>query len=152
MRADRLIAELEAHAPKVLAAARAAIERAEADADFLRLDPDAFAAAPSISIDHAVMERTARAAVVPADFAWSDIGSWSAVWEVQARDADGNATRGASVLQEVTGCLVFTEGPQIAACGVADLVIVATAEQVLIVPRQRDQMVRGLAERSESKR
>lgn len=149
MRADRLIAELEAHAPQVLAAVRRAIERAEADADFLRLDPEAFAASPSISIDHAVMERTARAAVVAADFAWSDIGSWSAVWEVQARDAQGNATRGASVLQDVSDCLVFTEGPQIAVCGVSGLVIVATAERVLIVPREHDQMVRALAERSE---
>jgi mannose-1-phosphate guanylyltransferase/mannose-6-phosphate isomerase len=149
MRADRLIAELEAHAPQVLAAARAAVDRAQADPDFLRLDPEAFAASPSISIDHAVMERTARAAVVPADFAWSDIGSWSAVWEAQIRDANDNATRGVSVLQDVSGCLIFTEGPQIAACGVSGLVIVATAEQVLIVPREQDQMVRALAERSD---
>jgi mannose-1-phosphate guanylyltransferase/mannose-1-phosphate guanylyltransferase/mannose-6-phosphate isomerase len=150
MRADRLIAELEAHAPLVLACVRRAIERAEADADFLRLDPDAFAASPSISIDHAVMEHTRSAAVVAADFAWSDIGSWSAVWEAQARDAHDNATRGASVLQDVTGCLVFTEGPQIAACGVSGLVIVATAERVLIVPREQDQMVGALAERSDA--
>jgi mannose-1-phosphate guanylyltransferase/mannose-1-phosphate guanylyltransferase/mannose-6-phosphate isomerase len=149
MRADRLIAELEAHEPQVLAQVRLAIERAEADADFLRLDPEAFAASPSISIDHAVMERTAHAAVVAADFAWSDIGSWSAVWEVQPRDERGNATRGASVLEDVSECLIFTEGPQIAACGVSGLVIVATAERVLIVPRERDQMVRTLAERSE---
>lgn len=123
--------------------------RTEADADFLRLDPEAFAASPSIAIDHAVMERTGQAAVVAADFAWSDIGSWSAVWEVQARDTQDNAVRGASVLEDVSGCLVFTEGPQIVACGVADLVIVATAERVLIVPRERDQTVRALAERAD---
>jgi mannose-1-phosphate guanylyltransferase / mannose-6-phosphate isomerase len=149
MRAASLIAEFEAHEPAVLAAARAAIAAAAEDADFLRLDPEAFAAAPSISIDHAVMERTANAAVVAADFAWSDIGSWSAVWEVQARDANGNATRGPAILEAVDGCLVFTEGPQIAVCGVSGLVIVATAERVLIVPRDQDQRVRGLAERSE---
>jgi mannose-1-phosphate guanylyltransferase / mannose-6-phosphate isomerase len=148
MRADRLIAELEAHAPQVLAAVRQAIERAQADADFLRLDPEAFAAAPSISIDHAVMERTASAAVVEAGFAWSDIGSWSAVWEAHPHDADGNATHGASVLQDVTGSLIYTEGPQIAACGVSGLVIVATPGHVLIVPREHDQMVRALAERA----
>ena len=148
MRADRLIAELEAHAPQVLGAVRQAIERAEADADFLRLDPEAFAASPSVSIDHAVMERTARAEVVEADFAWSDIGSWSAVWEAHPHDEDGNATHGASVLQDVTGSLIYTEGPQIAAFGVSGLVIVATAEHVLIVPREHDQMVRALAERS----
>jgi mannose-1-phosphate guanylyltransferase len=69
---------------------------------------------------------------------------------VQTRDAHGNATRGASVLENVTECLIFTEGPQIAACGVSGLVIVATAERVLIVPREHDQMVRALAERSDS--
>ena len=95
------------------------------------------------------MERTADAAVVAADFAWSDIGSWSAVWEVQDRDAQGNAVRGASVLHEVSDCLVFTEGPQIAVCGVSGLVIVATAERVLVIPRDRDQMVRTLAERAD---
>jgi mannose-1-phosphate guanylyltransferase/mannose-6-phosphate isomerase len=151
MRADRLIAELEAHAPQVLAAVRQAIERAEADADFLRLDPDAFGAAPSISIDHAVMERTARAAVVEAGFPWSDIGSWSAVWQAHEHDAQGNATHGASVLQDVTGCLIYSEGPQIAAFGVSGLVIVATPGHVLIVPREHDQMVRVLAERSGEK-
>lgn len=152
MRADRMLEELEAYAPRVLAAVRASIERAEVDADFLRLDPEAFGASPAISIDHAVMERTDRAAVVAADFAWSDIGSWSAVWEAQPRDAQGNAVRGASVLHEVSDCLVFTEGPQIAAFGISGLVIVATAERVLIVPREHDQMVRKLAERSESER
>jgi mannose-1-phosphate guanylyltransferase / mannose-6-phosphate isomerase len=149
MRAARLIAEFEAHAPQVLAAARAALAAATVDADFLRLDPNAFAAAPSVAIDHAIFERTAHAAVVAADFAWSDIGSWSAVWEAQGRDACGNATRGPTVLEDVEGCLVFSDGPQVAACGVTDLVIVATAERVLVVPRSRDQQVRLLAERTE---
>jgi mannose-1-phosphate guanylyltransferase/mannose-1-phosphate guanylyltransferase/mannose-6-phosphate isomerase len=150
MRASRLIAELEAYEPQVLAAARAAIEGAAADPDFLRLDAEAFAAAPSIAIDHAVMERTKNAVVIAADFVWSDIGSWSAVWDVQDRDGQGNATRGAAILEAVENCLIFTEGPQIAACGVTDLVIVATAERVLIVPRDRDQAVRGLADRSDA--
>jgi mannose-1-phosphate guanylyltransferase/mannose-1-phosphate guanylyltransferase/mannose-6-phosphate isomerase len=149
MRAARLIEELARHAPDVLAAARASLAAAKADEDFLRLDPAAFEAAPSISIDHAVMERTAMAAVAPAAFAWSDIGSWSAVWEAQDRDADGNATRGRIVLEDARDCLVFTEGPQIAACGVSDLIIVATQERVLIVPRRHDQQVRGLAERAD---
>jgi len=131
----------------VLAAVRAALDKAVADEDFLRLDPEAFAAAPSIAIDHAVMERTANAAVVQADFAWSDIGSWSAVWEAQTRDASANATRGPVILDGVEDCLIFTEGPQIAASGVSGLVIVATAEWVLIVPKHLDQTVRALAER-----
>jgi mannose-1-phosphate guanylyltransferase/mannose-6-phosphate isomerase len=85
MRAATLIAEFEIHAPAVLAAAVAAIERAVVDEDLLRLDPGAFDIAPSISIDHAVMERTSNAAVVAADFAWSDISSWSSVWQAQGR-------------------------------------------------------------------
>jgi mannose-1-phosphate guanylyltransferase / mannose-6-phosphate isomerase len=149
MRAASLVAEFEAHAPQVLAAARKAIAAAVADQDFLRLDPTAFAEAPAISIDHAVMERTANAAVIAADFAWSDIGSWSAVWESQARDGCGNAVRGAVVLDEVEGSLVFTDGPRVAAYGVSDLIIVAAGDRVLVIPRRHDQHVRDLADRAD---
>ena len=111
MRAASLVAELERHEPAVLAAARAAIKAGAADEDFLRLDAVAFGQSPKISIDHAVMERTDNAAVVAADFSWSDIGSWSSVWEAQARDENGNAVRGPVVLDQARDCLVFTEGP-----------------------------------------
>jgi len=148
MRAASLVEEFAAHEPAVLAAVRLALAKARTDADFLRLDPEAFAASPSIAIDHAVMERTGNAAVVEAGFAWSDIGSWSAVWEAQARDADGNATRGPTVLEDVSDSLVFSEGPRIAVCGVSDLVVVATPECVLIVSKRQDQRVKDLAERS----
>jgi mannose-1-phosphate guanylyltransferase/mannose-6-phosphate isomerase len=149
MRAGSLVAELERHEPAVLAAARAAIAASAADADFLRLDQVEFGKAPSISIDHAVMERTSNAAVVAAGFVWSDIGSWSSVWEAQSRDARGNAVRGAVVLEEAQGCLVFTDGPKIAAYGVTDLIIVATADRLLVLPRHEDQRVRDLAERAD---
>ena len=95
-----------------------------------------------------MFEHTAEAAVVAADFAWSDIGSWSAVWEAQARDPFGNATSGPTLLEDVRDCLVFSEGPQVAALGVSGLVIVATKDRVLVAPRDRDQQVRLLAERS----
>jgi mannose-1-phosphate guanylyltransferase/mannose-1-phosphate guanylyltransferase/mannose-6-phosphate isomerase len=149
MRAASLVAELERHEPAVLAAARAAIAAGEADVDFLRLDAAEFGQAPSISIDHAVMERTANAAVVAASFALSDIGSWSSVWEAQDRDEQGNAVRGSGVLEGARDCLVFTEGTKVAAYGVSDLIIVATAERVLVVPRLDDQRVRDLAEKSD---
>lgn len=149
MRAASLVAEMERHEPAVLAAARAAIAAGEADADFLRLDAAAFGQAPSISIDHAVMERTSNAAVVPASFAWSDIGSWSSVWEAQDRDDEGNAVRGSVVLEGARDCLVFAEGSKVAAYGVSDLIIVATSERVLILPRADDQRVRDLAEKSD---
>jgi mannose-1-phosphate guanylyltransferase / mannose-6-phosphate isomerase len=147
MSAASLIAELERHEPAVLAAARAAIDAASADADFLRLDPDAFAAAPSIAIDHAVMERTANASVIAADFGWSDIGAWSAVWDAQDRDANGNAVVGPVLLEASSGTLVYAEGAHVAAFGVHDLVIVATPDRVLVVPRSEDQRVRGIGER-----
>jgi mannose-1-phosphate guanylyltransferase/mannose-1-phosphate guanylyltransferase/mannose-6-phosphate isomerase len=148
MRAARLVGAFAEHAPQVLAAARAAIAAAAADADFLRLDEAAFAASPSIAIDHAVFERTSDAAVVAADFAWSDIGSWSAVWEAQERDEAGNATLGPALLEDVQDCLVVSEGPQVAVLGVCGLVIVATADRVMVAPMGRDQQVRLLAERS----
>ena len=151
MRAATLIAEFETHAPAVLAAAIAAVERGVGDVDFLRLDPEAFGTAPSISIDHAVMECTSNAAVVAADFAWSDIGSWSSVWQAQGRDQAGNATRGAVVLESVKDCLVFTEGPKVAVYGVTDLIVVATHDRVLVVPRLADQQVRELAERADKR-
>lgn len=147
MRAASLIAELGIHAPQVLQAAEAALADAVSDDDFLRLNPAAFAAAPAISIDHAVMERTSNAAVVAASFAWSDIGSWSAVWEGHAHDEAGNATLGKVIVDDVHDTLVFAEGVRVAAHGVRDLVIVATPERVLVLPRASDQKVRDLADR-----
>ncbi len=144
-----LLAELGRLAPQVLAAAEAAVTKATADADFLRLDPEAFTAAPSISIDHALMEKTANAAVAPAHFAWSDIGSWSAVWEAQVRDSAGNAAVGQVLLEEAAGCLVYADGVRVAASGVSDLVIVAAGDRVLVVPRSHDQRVRELGERAD---
>jgi mannose-1-phosphate guanylyltransferase/mannose-1-phosphate guanylyltransferase/mannose-6-phosphate isomerase len=150
MRAARLIGELEAHAPAALAAARAAIASGEEDADFLRLGADAFAAAPNVSIDYAVMERIERAVVIAADFVWSDIGAWSAVWDCAEKDADGNVAVGAVVLETASGSLVYAEGVRVAVRGVADLVVVATPDRVLVTRRGEDQAVRGLGERADA--
>ena len=92
--AKAVIAELQAHEPAVLAAVRQALEAAQRDMDFLRLDPEAFAQSPSISIDYAVMEKTGRAAVVPSSFAWSDVGAWSALWKLAEQDKDQNVLIG----------------------------------------------------------
>jgi mannose-1-phosphate guanylyltransferase/mannose-1-phosphate guanylyltransferase/mannose-6-phosphate isomerase len=148
MRADRLIGELEAHAPEILSAARAAIAAGTPEDTVLQLDPAAFAAAPKIAIDHAVFERTSNAAVIDADFAWSDIGSWSSVWESQAQDDDGNAASGPVVLKDVASSLVLSTGPEVAVCGVRDLVVVATPTRVLVIAKSQDQQVRDLAQLS----
>lgn len=147
--ARTLIAELETLAPAVLAAARAALDGAAADPDFLRLDETSFAAAPTASLDVAVMEKTDKAVVVPADFAWSDVGAWSALWQALPKDAQGNATHGKTVLDDVGGSLIFAEATVVAAAGLRDLIVVATPGRVLIAPLDRDQAVRGLADRAD---
>jgi mannose-1-phosphate guanylyltransferase/mannose-1-phosphate guanylyltransferase/mannose-6-phosphate isomerase len=132
-----LLAELARLQPDVLAAARAAVAGAHADLDFLRLDAGAFAAAPSISIDNALMEHTDRAAVVPAELGWSDVGSWASVWEIANKDANGNAVSGDVVTRDARNCLLRSEGHLLAAIGVEDLVVVAQDDAVLVVPRAR---------------
>jgi mannose-1-phosphate guanylyltransferase/mannose-1-phosphate guanylyltransferase/mannose-6-phosphate isomerase len=139
-----LLDELERLQPEVLAAARSAVGGARRDLDFLRLDAEAFAAAPAISLDHAVMERTQRAAVVPAELGWSDVGSWAALWDAADKDAEGNATGGAVHAVATRNCLLKSDGRLLAAIGVEDLIVVATDDAVLVVPRARAQEVGDL--------
>ena len=145
--ASTLIAELREHAPAVLAAARAALETAHRDLDFVRLGADAFRAAPAISIDYAVMERTRHAAVVPADLGWSDVGSWDALWAATQRDGDDNVLSGPVHALDSTGCYVRSEGMLTAVLGLEDVVVVVTDDAVLAMPRARAQDVKRIVER-----
>lgn len=128
--------------PDLLEACREAVAKGRKDLDFFRLDGDAFARCPSVSIDTAVMERTARAAVVPAALGWSDVGSWSALWEISEPDAQGNVVKGDVFAQEVAGSYLRSEGPMLAALGIENLVVVVTQDAVLVAPRDRAQDVR----------
>ncbi len=141
------IEELTRLAPEVLAAARAALADATRDLDFLRLDEAAFKTCPSISVDHAVMEKTKSAAVLPVDFEWSDVGSWSALWKMAAKDDAGNVAIGDVVMEDATGCYVRGEGPLVAAIGVEDLIITATPDVVLVSTKDRDQDVSKVVKR-----
>jgi mannose-1-phosphate guanylyltransferase/mannose-6-phosphate isomerase len=114
-----------------------AVGRAGRDLGFVKLDPESFAKAKAISIDYAVMEKTSRAAVVPVDCGWSDVGSWHAVWELSEKDAQGNAAAGAAVFEDSRNCNVSTDKALVALEGVDDLVVVATQDAVL-VSRQKD--------------
>jgi mannose-1-phosphate guanylyltransferase / mannose-6-phosphate isomerase len=144
-RADVMLAELEAHAPAVLAAARDALEGAVRDLDFVRLDAAAFAQAPKTSIDYAVMERTRLAGVLPVSFAWSDVGTWDAVWSVLDQDAAGNAVRGRVELIETRGSLVHSEGEQVTAVvGLEDVVVVSTPDAVLVTSKAKAGQVKDL--------
>ncbi|WP_284317247.1 mannose-1-phosphate guanylyltransferase/mannose-6-phosphate isomerase [Methylobacterium gnaphalii] len=144
-RADVMIAELEAHVPEVLDAARAALEAATTDLDFVRLDAAAFARAPKTSIDYAVMERTSRAGVLPVSFPWSDVGTWDAVWQVLDHDDQGNALRGRVELVGTTNSLVHSDGEGLTTVvGLDDVVVVATPDAVLVASKARSGEVKEL--------
>ena len=145
--ASTLLAELAAHAPAVLDAVGKAVAARKTDLDFIRLDPEAFAACPSISLDYAVAERTAHAAVVPAELGWSDVGSWTALWELGAKDAAGNVVLGDAVLAGAENCYVRSDGMLVAVVGLKDAVVVVTKDAVLAADRAHAQAVKPLVDR-----
>ena len=151
-RADAMIAELRAHAPDVLSAARAAVDTAKSDLDFLRLDADSFVRAPKISIDYAVMERTAMAGVLPVSFSWSDMGTWSAIWEASKLDGGGNALKGKVEVVETRNSLVHSDGVLTTVVGLDDVVVVATPDAVLVTSRGRSDAVKDLVNKMKSGR
>jgi mannose-1-phosphate guanylyltransferase/mannose-6-phosphate isomerase len=121
-----------------------AVERATTDLGFVRLDAAAFARAPQNSIDYAVMEKTSRAAVVEGRFRWSDIGSWDAVFDITARDEGGNAISGPVAILDAQNCVAHAEDRLTVLLGVEDLVVVTTADAVLVLPRARAEDVKKL--------
>jgi mannose-1-phosphate guanylyltransferase/mannose-1-phosphate guanylyltransferase/mannose-6-phosphate isomerase len=147
MRADAVTEGLAAHAPDMADAVRRAVAGRTTDGKRTLPEAQAFKASPAQSIDYALMEKAARVAVVPVSVGWSDIGSWAALHEVAARDADGNAVSGEALVLGSSGCLVRSDGPLVAVVGVTDLVIVATADAVLVVPRGEAQRVKEVVDR-----
>ena len=141
-RAGAMLAALEQHAPDILAATREALLNGARETLHVRPDADSFARVRSQSIDHAVMEAHDRIAVVPVDMAWSDVGSWDALHELGAQDAAGNVASGAVLAPGSRDCLLYSDGPKLVAVGVSDLIVVATGDAVLIMPRGESQRVR----------
>ena len=144
--AEAYLRELEAHAPAIVAACREALQKAVADLDFLRLDSEAFCASPSDSIDYAVMEKTAKAALVPLDAGWSDVGAWSALWDVQEHDNAGNVKKGDVLVHDVKNCYIHATNRLVTAVGLDGHIIVETADAVLVASRDRVQDVKVLVE------
>lgn len=138
--------EMEKFRPDILAACKAALAGSHRDLDFCRLDEKAFKDCPSDSIDYAVMERTDSAAVVPADIGWYDIGAWSALWDVGAKDQQGNVVRGDVYLDGVNNSLVRAESRMVAAIGLTDVVIVETADAVLVADKRSAQDVKKVVD------
>ncbi len=146
-RADVLLTEMQRLRPDILAACQTAVEQAQQDLDFVRLAPQAFSACPADSIDYAIMEHTQLAAVVPADFGWSDIGSWDALWQVSEKDNNGNLVRGDVMLEHTHNSLIRAESRLVATLGVEDLIVVETADAVLVAHKNHAQDVKRIVER-----
>ncbi|WP_306477639.1 mannose-1-phosphate guanylyltransferase/mannose-6-phosphate isomerase [Methyloversatilis sp.] len=151
MKASVALALLKRFRPDIEAASRTAFERGAADHDFYRIDKAAFSACPSDSIDYAIMEplaagepRVAPAVVVPLDAGWSDVGAWDALWQVAAKDADGNVSRGDVLLQDTQDSLVFAETRMVSCLGMKDVVVVETCDAVMVVAKDRTQDVKRI--------
>lgn len=146
-RAVRYLEELRHQAPAMLEAAQAAFEKANTDLDFIRLDAEAFAAAPNDSIDYAVMEKTAHAAVVPVGCGWSDIGSWDALWLAADKDARGNHFEGDVIALDTKGSLIRSHDRHlVATIGLEDVVVVTTPDATLVARRDASQDVKKIVE------
>ncbi|WP_395622027.1 mannose-1-phosphate guanylyltransferase [Sphingomonas daechungensis] len=145
-RADAFLTELDRHAPEIASASRAAMDLARSDDGRISPDESALADCPSTSIDYAVMEHSDRIAVVPLDLDWSDVGSWAAVYELEPKDADGNVVDSRSSAIDSAGCLLKSTGPQIVVIGGQQLMVIATADHVLVAPISDAQRVREAAE------
>jgi mannose-1-phosphate guanylyltransferase/mannose-6-phosphate isomerase len=145
--ASALLEEFAQHTPALLAEVRKAVASRREDPDFIRLDGAAFRACPNISLDYAVAERTRRAAVVPADLGWSDVGSWDALWTIGSKDAAGNVAVGDVILEDAEGCYVRSEDRLAAVVGLKDTALVVTDDAVLAVHRDRAQDVKKVVDR-----
>ncbi|EPZ8123186.1 mannose-1-phosphate guanylyltransferase/mannose-6-phosphate isomerase [Yersinia enterocolitica] len=145
-RAKRYIQELDKFRPDILDACKAAMKDSDSDKDFITIDKDKFSACPDESIDYAVMEQTSNAVVVPLDAGWSDVGSWSALWDVSNKDKLGNAVTGDTFLHDTQNCYINTDEKLVAAVGVDNLVIVSTKDAVLVVDKSKVQDVKKIVE------
>jgi mannose-1-phosphate guanylyltransferase/mannose-6-phosphate isomerase len=147
LRGATYLEQLAEHAPEILDSCRRAMEIARVDQDFIRPDPQAFADCPSDSIDYAIMEKTDRGGVVSLDCGWSDVGAWSALWDVAERDSDGNACKGDVILDNCSDSYFRSESRLVAATGVENLVVVETADAVLVAARDKVQDVKRIVNR-----
>ncbi len=157
MRASVWLAAMGACRPDILAACQSAWTSGSADGDFIRVGKDAFAACPSDSIDYAVMERIAKqvagaaalppGVVIPLTAGWSDVGAWDALWQVLPKDANGNVAQGDVLLQDCHDTLALSEGRLVACVGVSDLVVIETADAILVAHKDRTQDVKKIVDR-----
>lgn len=149
-RADIMLAEMARHETGLVEHCRAALGASKRDLDFVRLDAATFEKAKNISIDYAVMEKTDKAAVVPCDIGWSDVGAWSSLWSLEKRDAQGNAMKGDVLVHDSHDSFVRSEKGLTALVGVRDLVVVVTEDAVLVAAKNRAQDVKAIVDQLKS--
>ena len=140
----KLVEDMRVHAPDVLAAATEAATKAVRDLDFTRLDTQAFARSPDISIDYAIMEKTANAAIVPTPIVWSDLGSWDSVWRLGSRDDNGNVAAANTTLVNTSNSLVMSDGIHLAVQGLDDVAVIASEDAVYVGKLEDSQQVGAL--------
>ncbi|WP_461537932.1 mannose-1-phosphate guanylyltransferase/mannose-6-phosphate isomerase [Spongorhabdus nitratireducens] len=145
-KASRYLQELQKFQPEILQACRKAIATEHPDMDFVRLDETAFKTCPDDSIDYAVMEKTEDAFVVPLDAGWSDVGSWSSLWDIARKDQNGNAVQGDVLLHDTSNSLIRSEKKLIATVGVNDLIITESDDAILVASKDRVQDVKKIVE------
>ncbi|NOQ13496.1 MAG: mannose-1-phosphate guanylyltransferase/mannose-6-phosphate isomerase [Methyloprofundus sp.] len=143
-KAGRYLEELEKFSPEMLSCCRQAFSQAKVDVDFVRIDTDLFAQCPSDSIDYAVMEKTDKAVVIPLQAGWSDVGSWSALWEVTDKDPFGNAVSGDVLALDTENSFLHAENKLVAVIGLQDIVVVETDDAVMVAPKDRVQDVKKI--------
>jgi len=152
-KAGRYLEELEKFQPAILSVCKKALDDAQRDIDFVRLNKDAFMECPADSIDYAVMEKTDQSVVIPLDADWNDVGSWSALWEVTQKDEQGNAVSGDVLALDTQDSFLHSSNKLIAAIGVDNLVVVETDDAVMIAAKDRVQDVKKIVDQlKEAKR
>jgi mannose-1-phosphate guanylyltransferase/mannose-6-phosphate isomerase len=145
-KADTLINELTTHSPSIVTSVSDAANNAIQDLDFIRLDKQAFESSPSDSIDYALMEKSNNIVVVPLDAQWNDIGTWSALYEIGAKDNNGNAIKGNVIAQDTTNTYINANHHMVATIGVDNLIIVDTPDATFIATQDKAQEVKNIVE------
>ena len=145
-KASAYIKELARFSPEMLSSCKQSLEKAVIDLDFVRVDPELFEQSPSDSIDYAVMEKTDKAMVVPLDAGWSDVGSWSSLWEAFSRDADQNVLIGDVLVENVHNAYIHSENRLVTVLGLDDVIVVETHDAVMVAHKDQAQKVKTIVE------
>lgn len=143
-KASAFLAELQKFRPDILTACEQSLVVSTRDLDFIRIDSQQFSGCPEESIDYAVMEKTAEAVVVPLDAQWSDVGSWSALWDITPKDENHNAIRGDVLTEDASGSYIYSQHRLIGVVGVKDLIVVETKDAVLVAHKEKVQQVKNI--------